>query len=76
MAHELKFEIVDLCAESEGQRCINWETGLLRFLTVFFGPDERRHKISARTIGDRLKVRTPAYSFDEDSHRAVLQSAR
>ena len=52
----------------------DWETGLLGFLTVFFGPDERWHKISARTIGYRLKVRTPAYSFDEVSH--IAQSCR
>ena len=88
MAYELKFEIVDLCwirrsthkcssSEGHGRRSHrrDCETGLLRFLTVFIGPDERWHKIiSARTIGDPLKVRTPAYSFDEVSH--IAQSCR
>jgi len=53
MAYELKFEIVDLCwirrsthkcssSEGHGRRSHrrDCETGLLRFLAVFIGPDE------------------------------------
>jgi len=46
----------------------------LDFLRSLSGQTRGWHKISARTIGDRLKVRTPAYSFDEVSH--IAQSCR